>query len=136
MEITNAAFTTLFISAVYALINVVKYLINKKNGNGRVRLPIEQEEMLMETHETTMEMKRLHDVYDENHIPLWYIPREAVSLIKETHSKVEPILKGTETISTIQSNLIEKISDLITSQKILTERLGDVMANLNRTFKN
>lgn len=163
MEIQGPALTGIFLGMVWALVKVVEYFL-KKYKKEELSLNTEQSAVLKEIHErcsncgrfgtlTAAQIKTLeniekisihlddlHSVYDENHIPKWYVPKEILPEIKQLHNeinKVNNILRNEFLqISTGQSVSINKMSELINSQKLVTERLGDLVVLWSKSINN
>jgi len=159
MEITGSALTALFVGLVWTLIKVVEHFISKRNG-GKKALTPEQEKCLSEihtqfleiekygiltkdqkmlfyeTHDMVKDIKEMHVVYDENHVPKWYVPSELLPLVRKIHLSLGLLCKEMEeNISDVKGDqkvLVEKVVDLITSQKLMVERLGDLISKLNK----
>ena len=146
----------------WAIFKIIEYLVNKKKN---ARWGKEQERKLDETHNATLLLikehegfmkdlgvfleninKRLehlddmHCVYDENLIPRWYLPSDMIKMVRQIHGNLEATCKEMETgfkeVEGNQSALSERVIDLITSQKIMVERLGDLINKLNRISSN
>lgn len=143
IDITSPALTTLFIALVYALIRVVNYLIAKKTGSDKVELADDQKKTIEATGGSVGEILRiskrmdeLHNVYDSNHTPKWYFSSDTIPLLRkvdfdlttlsrENHSVMNEIKSG-------QSILVDKLMDLINTQRLMTERLGDLLRKLDK----
>lgn len=148
MELTGPAFTGLFIGLIWALIRVVEYFIKRYNGTKEdsgikdivekieknCALTAEQAEMLKEISEKNNKMFDMHNVYNENHAAAWYYPSEALSLARESHTCLGNLESAIEEVKDGQAIIVNRISDLITSQKLMTERVGDLIAALNNKF--
>jgi hypothetical protein len=82
----------------------------------------------------------MHCVYDENLVPRWYLPTDMIKMVRQIHSNLEVTCKEMEAgfgdIEDSQSALGERVIDLITSQRIMVERLGDLINKLNRISSN
>jgi hypothetical protein len=154
MELGSAALTGLFVGMGWALVRVVEYFV-KKYRDEKVSLNDDQTKKLNEIYSTCLslgkygtltheqerslnEIKKnvahldeLHSVYDDNHVPKWYVPKDTLSLVRSIHNNVKTINEEFEDelnkISAGQSVLVEKMSDLINSQKLVTERIGDLI---------
>jgi hypothetical protein len=127
MEIGSAAITALFVGLIWTLIKVVEFFVSgKKRG-----LTPEQEQILLYIQGRVKHLDELHSVYDSNHVPKWYVPGELLTLIRETHSALEALSHelddSMEKVTSGQASSVQKISDLINSQKLMTERLGDLV---------
>ena len=134
LSLSGSALTALFVGMAWALVKTVEYFVSRRNGKGVV-IPVLQEEQarrLEETHEFAKELHTLHVVYDENHVPLWYVPRELLSLVREIHNCMESSESRIDEIKSGQAVLFEKMTELISSQMLLTQRLGDLIAKLDR----
>jgi len=127
MELGSAAITALFVGLIWTLIKVVEFFVSgKKRG-----LTPEQESMLYQIYKSVSHLDELHSVYDSNHVPKWYVPGDLLVLIRKTHSALEALSHelddSMERIVSGQSASIQKVSELINSQKLMTERLGDLV---------
>jgi predicted oxidoreductase len=129
-SLSGSALTALFVGMVWALVKTVEYFVSRRNG--RPAFYGEYSEQLQETHQLTKELHELHEVYDENHVPLWYVPREMLTLVREIHTCMENSENQVGEIKSGQAVLFEKITELIASQMLLTQRLGDLVAKLDR----
>lgn len=164
MEIGGAALTGLFIGMVWALVKVVEYFI-KKYGKAteKISLPDDQVKKLEEVHQQCMSCGRygpltesqkecleriekivshldeLHSVYDENHVPKWYVPREMLLTVRAIHNEIDAmgddLKEELGKIGAGQSVSVEKISELINSQKLVTERLGDLITLWSKAMR-
>lgn len=135
--IETPALTALFIGMAWALIKVVEFFISKyKKGKESQGLTEKQEEMLKEAADYSKNLFEMHNVYDESRIPLWIFPPEISKLVRETHNSLEMLTKELEdsvdNMKYDQSIVVNKITDLVTSQKLMTERLGDLIAALKK----
>lgn len=162
MEITGAVLTSLFVGMAWALIKTVQFFINKYgNLNSPNQLTPEQmikeihdkimvisdnklagkeqEEILGDIYKKTNELYNLHKVYDNNHVPAWYFPAEALPLIRESSNVLNTLTKRIDEMSdemkTTHLININRMNDLISSQKAMTERLGDLIMALNKFYK-
>jgi hypothetical protein len=161
MELLNPALTTLFIAMVYALIKVVHHFISKRNGekegHGLTEMQSEtlikihdqitllkekgtltesQIELLEKTLKGVIHLDELHSVYDDNHVPKWYVPAHLSESVRNISLLLTILSEKTEDglaeIKGGQAALIDKLSDLINSQRLMTERLGDLIGKLNK----
>jgi len=164
MEIGGAAITGLFIGMAWALIRVVEYFIKKYGKNtDKISLIDEQVKKLNEIHQqcglwsrygvlTESQIKyledinkavehldELHSVYDENHVPKWYVPGGILLTVRAIHSDIDSMTDDLKEelirINAGQSISVEKISELINSQKLVTERLGDLITLWSKVMK-
>jgi hypothetical protein len=148
MQLENSALTALLVSLVITLIKVVEFFLKKRTDvelkETKVLL-IEatkevaklKEELLVIKECATESLKGvgkiydMHNVYTSNHIPVWYVPGDLLSLVQSTNSDIKFFQQRTteniEKIGDGQSIVVEKISDLINSQRLMTERLGDLI---------
>ena len=162
MELLNPALTTLFIAMVYALIKVVHHFISKKNNDtkedyGLTELQSEtlikihdqitllkekgtltesQIELLEKTLKGVIHLDELHSVYDDNHVPKWYVPAHMNESVRNISVLLTILSEKTEDgladIKGGQAALIDKLSDLVNSQRLMTERLGDLISKLSK----
>ena len=158
MEITSSAMTALFVGLVWTLINVVKYFMAKygkqkvvdatlvgtqanslediKSKISEIKergaLTKEQAEILA----GIKELKRMHEVFNDDHVPAWYVPKDLIELVRSTHSRLNSLCKEMEEnlddVKHGQTTIVGNMSELITSQKLMTERLGDLISALNK----
>lgn len=156
MELGSAALTGLFIGMAWALVRVVEYFVRKYGKNTeRYCLTDDQAKKLEEIHtmfgiyqkygmlsdgqEKTIEniekmvksLYELHCVYDDNHVPRWYVPKEILTSVRAIQKDIDTMHDNLRDeinrIGTGQSVSIEKMSELINSQRLVTERLGDLI---------
>jgi hypothetical protein len=158
MELTGSAITALFVGLVWTLIKVVGYFISKKNGKSGLTseqdkqiaethtylsemnkygvLTKDQKDLVYEIHDIVKDLKEVHSVYDENHVPKWYIPSELLPLVRQIHTSMDSLCKEMEEnlgdVKSDQRVLVEKVVDLISSQKLMVERLGDLITKLTK----
>jgi uncharacterized coiled-coil protein SlyX len=158
MEITGPAISALFVGLIWTLIKVVEFFISKKNNSSKNSMimlqeqkfnemydifkeiskfgPLTREQMrLLENIQRTLEdLQELHIVYDENHVPKWYVPSELLPLVRQVHVQINAMCKeiedNLENIESGQESIITKMLDLITTQKIMIEKLGDLINSL------
>lgn len=164
MEIGGAALTGLFIGMAWALVRAVEYFVKKYGKNTeKLSLADEQAKKLDEVHQQCLSCGRfgpltksqkdclegiekvvrhldeLHSVYDENHVPKWYVPREMLLTVRAMHSEIDAMSDDLKEelvkISAGQSISVEKISELINSQKLVTERLGDLITLWSKVMR-
>lgn len=97
-------------------------------------------EKLEEVEEILKHLDEMHKVYDENLVPRWYLPTDMIKMVRQIHNGLEVTCKEMEAgfgdIEDSQSALSERVIDLITSQKVMVERLGDLINKLNRISSN
>lgn len=155
MEIGGAALTGLFIGMAWALIKVVEYFVKKYGKVPEKAEPTEDHKKIDSIYQQCMlcakfgnltdyqkicleniekavkHLDELHSVYDENHVPRWYMPGEVLFLVRNIHNEIDSmsddLKEELNRISMGQSVSVEKISELINSQKLVTERLGDLI---------
>lgn len=134
ISIPSSALTALFVGMAWALVKTVEYFVSRKSTKGSQVVPFHEghSEQLSEIHDCTKQLCEQHAVYDENHVPLWYFPREMLVLMREMHACVETTESRIEEIKTGQAVLFEKMTELISSQMLLTQRIGDLIAKLDR----
>jgi hypothetical protein len=140
MTIEGSALTALFVALIWVLIKVVEYFISKnKKDKMQCGLTERQEKTLEEARNYSKDLFEMHNVYDENRTPMWIIPPELMKLIRENHSCLELLKKeiddNLDDIKGGQSVVVDKMTNLISSNKIMTERLGDLISAL-RKFPN
>lgn len=136
MEITDSAIIALFTGLVWTLINVVKFFISKfrkDNKNDNISSLFDpQNKKINELLEKINDLKNMHEVYNDDHIPAWYIPSKMLNLIRENNNYLNILLKDIYNIKDDQHLIIEKMLELIGSQKLMTERLGDLINILSK----
>lgn len=151
MELTGSAITALFVGLVWTLIKVVEHFLARRNGK-KSGLSEGQCQQLNEIHtklkclgdiekildlveEKVKHLDDLHSVYDENRVPKWYVSSEILPIIRKIHNSLEIMGKEVEEdladVKGGQSMLTQKILDLLTAQKLMVERLGDIIIKLN-----
>ncbi len=112
----------------------IKHNIIKIIENGS--LTKEQENIIEEIHKMIEHLNELHSVYDNNHVPKWYVPSDLSDKLIKIDSKLELLslrqAEGLEEIKEIQNEIFQKISNLISSQNHLTDRIGDLIRILNK----
>ena len=157
----DSVLTAVALAFFWSIFKVIEYLFTRKKGN---KWSKEQERKIDEIHDAAViraaEYKKImvfleetvkviedkvvhldtmHNVYDENLVPRWYIPND-IKLIRQIYSDLVSINKELdENFSDVrdgQSVLVERVIDLITSQKLMVERLGDLINKLNRISNN
>lgn len=157
MELTSSALTALFIGLVWTLIKVVEYFINR-GKNDVVRNESEERDalissrniniinkiehlqqqcaMLSDIYNKVKKLEESHSVVDENLIPRWYVPSELLPIVRQMHNSLDimcrELQENLEAVKDGQASLVERILDLVSSQKIMVERLGDIIAKLNK----
>jgi hypothetical protein len=157
MELTSSAITAVFIGLVWTLIKVVEYFISRRGSEEKVDKENRKEgarvveaaevmsklselqaqgTLIAEMYDKVKKLEESHSVVDENLVPRWYVPSELLPLVREMHKSMEIMCRELEdNLSAVkdgQSSLIERILDLVSSQKIMVERLGDLIAKLNK----
>jgi len=164
LEITNSVFTALFVGLVWCLIKVVEFFIKKYSNKSEKVLAGEdeyelikiisdqlatikdngtltenQEKMIEEILEHTRRLYELHNVYNEDHTLAWYVHPEIITLARQSQNCLVSLEKTldnvTDEIKDEQGSIINKIIDLVSSQRALTERLSDLISTLNRLSK-
>lgn len=153
MELTGSAVTALFVGLVWTLIKVVEFFLNKNKNKVVPTLNPEQSKSLSNIENCAEEMKNIitkqniliknmldksedlydmHNVYNDDHVPAWYVSPDLIKLVRENNIKFIDILKKMGEVGMDQDRIVEKMSDLIASQKVMTERLGDLITALNK----
>lgn len=148
MELTGSALTALFIGLVWTLIKVVEYflsksskkqvLINEKDKFNEICVKLQQFGDLLNVIDNSLKhLNEMHSVYDENRVPRWYISPEILPLVRQIHNSLEIIGKEFEDdfviVKTGQTTIIQKILDLLSAQKLMVERLSDIIMKLNKS---
>ena len=162
MEFTTSAITAAFVGMIWALIKVVEYFIsrNKKNVNGLTSdqndklnvvydyvkevekhgtLNKSQDDTLLDIQDIIEDLQDLHMVFDDNRIPKWYVPSELLPIVRKTYGEIQSqnkeinsFLRG---IENGQNIMVDKLIELMSSQKIMIERLGDLIGRININSK-
>jgi len=137
MELGGAALTALFVGLVWTLIKVVGFFVDKSKKNGKdiapvaIGLTVEQARKLENINALIKHLDELHSVYDDNRVPKWYVPGEMLVLLRNADSALKSLSNELEdSIDKSESGqkaVLDKMSDLINSQKLMTERLGDLI---------
>jgi hypothetical protein len=135
MEIENAALISLFIAMGWCLIRVVEFFIKKYGKNDSTK-DDKQIKCLENIENMVKHLENVHNVLDDNNIPKWYIPREILPIVKETLSIIYKLKEDLVRVSNDQHVSIEKMVDLISSQKLVTERLGDLILLWTKNLKD
>lgn len=148
MELVGSALTALFIGLVWTLIKVVEYflssggkkqvLINEQDKFNEIYIKLQQfNDLLNVINNNLKHLNEMHLVYDENRVPRWYISPEILPLVRQIHNSLEIIGKEFEDdfviIKTGQTTIIQKILDLLSAQKLMVERLSDIIMKLNKS---
>jgi len=160
MEITGSALTALFVGLVWTLMKVVEYFISKRNGKkhglteeqdkqlkeiyeGSQRLDDiekslgEMDKVLDELKEKVKHLDELHSVYDDNRVPKWYVSSEILPTVRKIHTSLEMVRKEMEEdldlVKSGQFTLTQRVLDLLSAQKLMVERLGDIITRLNKS---
>jgi len=138
MEITDSAIIALFSGLVFTLIRVVEFFISKykkdkpKDIISDLTKNIEnQEEISKKILEHTKHLDEMHSVYND-HIPAWYVPSDMLELIRENNNSLNILLKYIYSMEDDQRTIINKMLELINSQKLMTDRVGDLINALNK----
>jgi len=164
MELGGAALTGLFIAMAWALIKTVEFFIKKYGKTtDKAELVNGQAKKLDDIHKQCMSCGRfgvltqsqinslsvieklvkrldeLHSVYDNNHVPKWYVPGEMMLTVRSIHHNIDLMTDDLKDelgkLNAGQSISVEKISELINSQKLVTERLGDLITLWSKVMK-
>ena len=157
ITLTSSLLTSLFVGLVVTLIKVVEYFISKrqdKKGLSKYQeemlqkicqyigeaekhgaLTEKQEELLEEINDNTEDLLDMHSVYDENRVPRWYVSADLMPLVRKIYGTLKTLNKELEeNISDVkegQTMLVSRMIDLISSQKLMVERLGDLIVKLD-----
>jgi hypothetical protein len=159
---TDSVLVAFLLAFFWTIFKIIEYYFSKKRS---VKWGKEQDQRLIDIHLhlTSMEkvqsefvdelnvvieqiydmvkhLDEMHSIYDENLIPRWYLPSDMIKIVRQIHNNLEATYKemeiGFREVGEDQSNLSERVIDLITSQKIMVERLGDLIGKLNRLSNN
>lgn len=138
MEITDSVIVALFSGLVFALIRVVEFFISKYKKDkpndivSELAKTIEnQNEISKKILYHTEHLDEMHSVYND-HIPAWYVPSDMLDLVRENNNSLNILLKYIYSIEDDQRTIINKMLELINSQKLMTERVGDLINALNK----
>jgi len=155
MAVAESLITAVVVAGVLGLIKAIDYLLSKREGSKGV-LTDSQSKQLEESHRTVRDIKErgtltrdqegilrdtnkrvgqlheMHAVYDDNHVPRWYVPNNLSERLVQMEQKLALADLHMEELKASQAALIEKISDLITSQHLMTQRVGDLVSKLGR----
>lgn len=150
MELTGSVLTALFVGLVWALIRVVEFFVSKykttKETGQEVLLKRLQNdfqesnkiqcEILNKILHYCENLDNMHSVYNDDHAPAWYIPPDMIKLVRENNNLSKMLSKEIEEhmdeFKGDQDIIVVKMTELITSQKLMTERLGDLISALNK----
>jgi hypothetical protein len=159
---TGSILTALIVGFLWSVFRIVEYLISKKRINKwgpqqdkklnelhsamlnqlkeHQRFMIKLENAILKIEEQVKHLDEMHSVYDENLVPRWYLPSDMVKLVRQIHTTLEATCKEMENnfeeVKDGQSVFVERVIDLVSSQKIMVERLGDLINRLNRISTN
>jgi hypothetical protein len=155
LEIAGSAVTALFIGLVWSLISVVKFFISKHKNDKETKgltdsqsatlqkindlhgLIKSQDEKIIQILNHVKHLDNMHSVYNDDHVPAWYVSPNIVPLVRENNTLSKVLSKNMEEhmdmIKDDQGIIVGKMSDLISSQKLMTERVGDLISALNKT---
>ena len=157
ITLTSSLLTSLFVGLVVTLIKVVEYFISRRQEKKGLSKPQEemlqkicqyigeaekhgsltekQEELLEEINDNTEDLLDMHSVYDENRVPRWYVSADLMPLVRKIYGTLKTLNKELEeNISDVkegQTMLVSRMIDLISSQKLMVERLGDLIVKLD-----
>lgn len=149
MELVGSAITAAFVGLIWALIKVVDYFISKNKIKTSQLDPLqlkefvtffnnfqnnckEQNKMLKDILDHSKDIYDMHNVYNEDHVPAWYVSPDLIRIVRENNMKSIDLLKQLIEIGSDQDTIVNKMAELITSQKLMTERLGDLIFALNK----
>lgn len=136
MDITNPAITAAFIALIYSLIRVIEYFVSKYKTDDNLEKLKVIEAIIKKNGQVVEKLYDLHAVFDNNHVPKWYVPAELLGTVRNMNTEMTILNKEIiDTLSNIkggQTVLVDKLADLINSQRLMTERLGDLVAKLNK----
>jgi hypothetical protein len=158
----DSVLTAFFLGFFWAVFKVVEYLVTRKKKNtwgkeqerklnelhaalaGRLRdqekFISTLEEILNSIDENIRKLNEMHCVYDENLIPRWYLPPDVPKIIRQMNSMLESFSKEIEDgfgeARENQTVLSGRLIDLISSQKLMVERMADLINRLNRITTN
>lgn len=165
MELTTSALTAVFVGMIWALIKVVEYFVSKSKKTTDIKLSLSEKEatqlefiydnikdfekygplteaqinQLNEINKNIQIVKDMHEVYSENRVPIWYVPNELLPTLNKIYSYLKRLNSEFEAnidkMEDGQSLLVNKMIDLMATQKLMVERLGDLIVNLNNKKK-
>lgn len=163
MSVPDSLATALTVAVILGLVKAIDWLLSRKRENfsktqenkledildtskkltnaiERVieggALTREQRDLIEEIYKMTEHLNALHSVYDNNHVPKWYVPSDLIDRLVKINSRLEMLSErqtnNLDEIKESQTILIQKISDLILSQNHMTDRLGDLLNVLGK----
>lgn len=97
----------------------------------RGTLTKDQEVLLDKIMKGVVHLDELHSVYDDNHVPKWYVPSDLQDKILKILMQVAAMDDHLDEVKEGQGALIQKISELISSQQLMTQRMGDLISKLD-----
>lgn len=90
--------------------------------------------------ENSNKLFELHNVFNENHVPAWYVPSDLIELVRKSNNCLNNLERNLDLANNDrkaeQHITIDRLSDLIGSQKTMTERLSDLIVILNKFNQN
>jgi len=158
--LASPALSALFIGVVWTLVKVVKYFIDKRteqeveiNKSPDLSINLSTEfannvsKNIKAIRKSTDNLLEMHSVFNENHVPKWYVPAEILTLVRQINNQLDNMYIQLKTIKEdLASNIgdvksgqvisVEKMTDLINSQKLMTERMLDLVSKLDKLHTN
>jgi len=157
MPLAESAITAVIVSVFLGLIKGIDYLLTRRNEKDKPThgLTDEQTKFLIEAHRMVADIKErgtltreqearldaimkavlhldeLHSVFDENHVPRWYVPSDLQEKLMKLLVQITTMDDHLDEVKEGQGALIQKISDLISSQQLMTQRMGDLISKLD-----
>lgn len=157
MPFAESAVTAVIVAVFLGLVKGIDYLLTKRNEKNKPPpgLTEDQAKFLSEAHRMVSDIKErgtltkeqetlldqimkgithldeLHSVYDDNHVPMWYVPSDLKDKLMKILIQVAAMDDHLDEVKEGQGALIRKISDLISSQQLMTQRMGDLISKLD-----
>ena len=90
--------------------------------------------------ERVKHLDEIHSVYNDDHVPSWYVPKRMLPLLMDIEKTLDKFSqKMEEDVEEMKDNvkkdhavLADKIVDLISSNRLTVERIGDLISELNK----
>ena len=159
---TGSILTALIVGFLWSVFRIIEYLVSRKRNNRRDssqdskfnefhlaileqvkehhRFMVKLDAVILKIEKQVEHLDDMHSVYDENLVPRWYLPPDMVRLVRQIHTTLESTCKEIESnfeeVKDGQSAFADRVIDLVSSQKLMVERLGDLISKLNRLSTN
>ena len=109
LGLTTLVFSVLFVLAK-SIEKLVEYISKRRNGNGadyEKELRRDSYNKIDKILGTVQDLQRLHNITDQDGVPLWYMPRSIIGIMKD--------------IVSTQKEIINRLSDIAVSQQKITD---------------